>query len=278
MELLKRLSASLFAPKDVIPYRYDRWYVTAFYFIILLLISILPISIIALKQDLITYEVKQQVKDIFAGEEIPFTIVDGILVQKDDDSGFVYKKAIASGINVVATTGEFEEANNSLSTINIVFKTEGVYVIQSLLEYQILDYDDYPAIANLDLSNASEVNNITFWNDVFAVAEQSIATYNPYIKSFTITIALIETIINLLFISLLLSVVQFFSMSHTIRFHEMWKICIYLLTPYVIGSSLFIMFSNVLLYYAGFFITATYVFIVGRQVLKDVMRRDNHEL
>jgi peptidoglycan biosynthesis protein MviN/MurJ (putative lipid II flippase) len=104
------------------------------------------------------------------------------------------------------------------------------------------------------------------------------AAYQPYIKSFTIIVALIETIINLLFISLLLSFVQFFSMSHTIRFHEMWKICIYLLAPYVIGSSLFIMFSNVLLYYAGFFITATYVFIVGRQVLKDVMRRDNHEL
>jgi hypothetical protein len=164
------------------------------------------------------------------------------------------------------------------SAVNIVFKTEGVYVIQSLLEYQILDYDDYPAIANLDLSAAGEVNNITFWNDIFAVAELSMAAYQPYIKSFTIIVALIETIINLLFISLLLSFVQFFSMSHTIRFHEMWKICIYLLAPYVIGSSLFIMFSNVLLYYAGFFITATYVFIVGRQVLKDVMRRDNHEL
>lgn len=276
MGLFKRLSTSMFAPREAINFRRDKWYVVMLYFIILLVITIMPLLTIFFQKELITYDVQQQVKNVFSGENIPFTISDKLLVHKTNDNSFVYTKEFENGINVVITTKD-ELKLEELSSINIVFHHDGVYLQQALFKYKLFLYGDYSSLANIDLAKASEYNNTQFWNEIFTVIEAELKEYRPFIRLFSILSYLFENALNLIFISLIFAFIQSFGLSRIIKFSELWKICIYLMAPFVMGSVLYLLFSNILLYYAGFFMSATYVFIISKNLQKDAMRRKDNE-
>ncbi|MFA6889924.1 MAG: hypothetical protein WCQ80_02750, partial [Bacilli bacterium] len=248
------------------------------YFIILLVLSILPVGIATLKQNLISYDNQKAIKELFANEDIPFIVMNGVLIEKNNDNTFVYQKQIQSGLLLVVSTAEDLQLDSTVSSVSVVLKTDGVYIYQTFIEMQMFKYDEYPDFVNLNLSDASQVNNTQFWNIIFRVAELELENYQPYIRFFSVMAIALESLLNILFVSLMLSLFQSFTLSGAIRFTELWKICIYLLAPYIMGSTLSIMFGNILLYYAGFLLTAIYVFMASRTILKDAMRRDKHEL
>ncbi len=278
MGLFKRLRASLFSPREVVQYRHDRWYVTALYFIFLLVLSILPVTITMLKSDMVTYEDQKAIKELFSTEDIPFAIINGILTQKQDDPSFIYKKQIESGLNLIVSTALDVEDSIVASNINIIMQTNDVYIVQSLIKIKLFEYDEYPDIANLDLTDSNQVNNTVFWNKIFNVIDQELTTYKPYIRFFSILAITFESLLNIIFVSMILTVFQSFTLSGIIRFREIWKLCLYLLAPYCFGSALSMIFKSALFYYAGFTITAIYIFMASRAILQDAMKGDNHEL
>ncbi|MDD4212476.1 MAG: DUF1189 family protein [Bacilli bacterium] len=278
MELFKRLRASLFSPREVVQYRHDRWYVTVLYFIFLLVLSILPATITMLKSDLVTYEDQKAIKEIFSTEDIPFAIIDGVLIHKQNDSSFIYKKQIETGLNLIVSTALNVEDSIVASNINIIMQANDVYIVQSLMKIKLFEYDEYPDIVNLDLTDSNQVNNTIFWNKIFHIIDQELTTYKPYIQFFSILAVTFESLLNILLVSMILTIFQSFTLSGVIRFREIWKVCLYLLAPYCFGSVLSMIFNSALFYYTGFIITAIYIFMASRAILQDAMKGDNHEL
>ena len=268
----------MFAPRDVIFLRKDKWYVIMGYFLILLLITILPLFTIFFQKELITYDVQQQIKQIFSGEDIPFYINNNYkLLHKEGNNTYIYKRELQKGLNLVITENSNLNQTDMFSSINIVFYSDAVYLQQSLLKYKLFEYENYPSIKNIDLAQASEYNNTVFWEKIFVIAEEQLSPYRPYIHIVSVVAYLFESLVNLIFISLLFTFIQSFTLARVVRFSELWKISLYLMTPYAIGSLLFLLFSTAIFYYIGFFMSATYIFIVGKHLQKEVLRRKDNE-
>ena len=160
MNLFRRVSDSLFAPKEVYKYRNDKWYVTALFIIFLVFLSILPSSVNILTNNGLEYEDKKALKMLFNGENIHFNIVDNKLVNKDAD-GKTYSKKLNANSIILFTTASTYDTSIFNSGVSIIFMEDGVYVDQTVLHQKLFSYEEYQTLNDFDflsLSNYSSMN------------------------------------------------------------------------------------------------------------------------
>src|SRR5690554_5631196 len=90
LQFLKRFSNSLFAPKEIINYKNDKWYIKLLFFLILVFLLSVPQVVLSLQQDEMSYEEKKEIRLNFQGEDdIPFEIINGVLIHDSNDSNYV---------------------------------------------------------------------------------------------------------------------------------------------------------------------------------------------
>jgi hypothetical protein len=86
-------------------------------------------------------------------------------------------------------------------------------------------------------------------------------------------------IMTLLFISLMLAFFQSFTLTKIIPFNQIWKMCIYLLAPYVLGNVLAMLFNLTILFYLGLALTALYAASLSQRILRETSgRNENNDL
>lgn len=274
--LLKRLSSSLFSPKDIIKYRTDRVWITFLYFILLLLLSILPMSILVFKSEAISYEVRREIITIFSGEDdIPFMIVDGKLVHDINDDTFVYTKNINSNLKVIITTSNTNTTDVTSIDTNVLLREDGVYLTQSALSIKLFDYSEYSGLNGLDFSNLKNKNDNS-WNIVFNVINKEAEEIKPVSDVIQVVMIALTELISMILISVLLAFFQSFSLSGVITFGKIWKMCIYVLAPFVIGNVLGVMFNFALLFYVGLGFSALYAASISQNILRESSRKDRN--
>lgn len=274
MNFLKRFSNSLFAPKEVINYKNDPWWITLLYFFTLVLFLIIPQTISVLQTDILNYEVKKELRNHFNGQEdIPFSIVNGVLVHDTNDTDYVYQDKF-NNINIVFTTTMDNITSNDVSDVlTIIFQSDGVYVKQVLITRKIFKYDDYPILNGIDFSDASSHQNHQFWDKIFTVASQEVREVRPIINIAYIAVNFIWAILDLLIFCLIFSLFQIFLVSRVIKYTKLFKLSIYLLLPYTLGNVLSILFGYNIIYYLGLLISAIYITILSRTIIRDAMKR-----
>ena len=271
---IKRLSSALFSPKDIIKYRTDKIWVTILFFLFLLVLSILPVSISIVLNDGISYDTTRAIRTHFnENKDIPFTIIDGKLVHDDGDSSYVYTENIDSSLRVVFSLDNVEGEVSS-TVVNIIFQEDGVYLSQSAFVIKLFAYNEYPILNNLDFSDLTDWNSPT-WDLVFEVANQEVNKIKPTFDFLQIIILIISEALSMLFISLILAFFQNFTLSGIISFGKTWKMCIYVLAPYVVASVLGMLFNIQLLIYIGLGITAIYAASISRNILRESAGKDN---
>lgn len=266
MGLIKRLSAGLFSPKEVYNYRNDKWYVTALFFIFLLLLSILPSTIMILMNKEIDYQQKAEIKRTFTGEDINFRIVDNALVNNGQEDIIV--KKVYSDLQVIITTKSDYENALFFAGSSIVIKSDGVYFAEYLIEHQLFTFDRYPILNGLDFNSLKNYNSAD-WEKVFQVLDSAYLDNKTYFQTSSIVTEATSSLVNILLVSFVLTFLQSFMIARFIRFSKFWKLSIYLLTPYIFGYVLAVLFNVILFYYIGMLISAIYIIILSRSLGKE---------
>ena len=266
MNFIKRFSDSMFAPKEVFKYRNDKWYITTLFFILLVILSVIPSSITVIMNQGLDYEDKKDIKMLFIGENIHFEIVDNKLVNKTPELD-TYTKKINNGINVLFTVSPNYDSSIFKSGISILFMEDGAYIAQSILHQKLFAYEDYPTLNGLQFNKLGNYNSLE-WDRIFSVIDNEYKEIKPLLTTVSIIMLFFATLIDLLIISFALTFFQAFTLSRFIRFTKFWKLSIYLLTPYIFGNVLTLLFDIGIFHYIGLFASAIYIIILGRSIVK----------
>ena len=266
MILIRRFSSSLFSPKEVISYHKDPWYIPFFYFLLISLISVIPYSITTIMQDEIPYESKQEIRSLFNGSEIPFIIENNMLVSKGD------KKLVTKEFGQFSFVFSVNEDINSEIISNktiIAFQSDGLYLIQSVANIKIFEYQKYAKeLNNLDLGRASDYSDVEFWDTIFSIANKEYRDMKPTLNTTSIAILFVGNAFTLISMAVLLGFFQSLNLSRIMKFSKLLKLCIYLLTPYAIGGMLTSLFNLEIFSYIGLILSAFYIMNLGRNILK----------
>lgn len=79
--MFKRLRDALFSPSSLANYKKDKWWITTLFFLMLVLISTLPSILYYLTPTKLSESDSLTIRKSFEGLELPFKIVDGVLIK-----------------------------------------------------------------------------------------------------------------------------------------------------------------------------------------------------
>ncbi|MDD3106554.1 MAG: hypothetical protein PHP65_01960 [Bacilli bacterium] len=269
--MYQRFKDGLFSPAQIVKYQSDKKIITAIFFLLLVIISVIPSLITVGKNQGLNYEDRTIIRQSFVEEEIPFSIVNGILVPKSG-SNITHAVEIFPSLLVVFTDQEQLdlELNEFGIYSKIVLTKEVVYFQQSLLSFKLFSYSDYNSLTNIDFAGA-EIDDQTFWRTIFPIVEEQIEEYSRFtITAQVITIILGEAFVLALF-GLIVAIFQMMSLSGYMKFAKVWQVMTYVMAPYVVTKVLEELFSLGYLSFLGAIIT---VFYANRLTQVILQRKD----
>lgn len=265
--MLKRLSNGLLSPRETAKYYSESFGKAILYFIILIVLITIPTIVSLVTADIVPNSLKNDLKEAFLGEKIPFVIEDGVLVNIDDDETYVYLNENLETFNIQVTEN-IDNAKMNLEKMSIVLATDGVYIKYSVMSEKLFEYSKYEYLKNLDLSDVDQLRGNAFWNNIFDILYQELHS----IRWFTITVNAINNILYSIMLMLVFTfIITLFSKFRTggyLKFFGIFKVTIYNLTPFIFCLIFSILFNLHFLTYIGYIISAIYNLITISEILK----------
>ena len=265
--MLKRLSNGLLSPRETAKYYSESFGKAILYFIILIVLITIPTIVSLVTADIVPNSLKNDLKEAFLGEKIPFVIEDGVLVNIDDDETYVYLNENLETFDIQVTEN-IDNAKMNLEKMSIVLVTDGVYIKYSVMSEKLFEYSKYEYLKNLDLSDVDQLRGNAFWNNIFDILYQELHS----IRWFTITVNAINNILYSIMLMLAFTfIITLFSKFRTggyLKFFGIFKVTIYNLTPFIFCLIFSILFNLHFLTYIGYIISAIYNLITISEILK----------
>ncbi len=265
--MLKRLSNGLLSPRETAKYYSESFGKAILYFIILIVLITIPTIVSLVTADIVPNSLKNDLKEAFLGEKIPFVIEDGVLVNIDDDETYVYLNENLETFDIQVTEN-IDNAKMNLEKMSIVLATDGVYIKYSVMSEKLFEYSKYEYLKNLDLSDVDQLRGNAFWNNIFDILYQELHS----IRWFTITVNAINNILYSIMLMLAFTfIITLFSKFRTggyLKFFGIFKVTIYNLTPFIFCLIFSILFNLHFLTYIGYIISAIYNLITISEILK----------
>ena len=265
--MLKRLSNGLLSPRETAKYYSESFGKAILYFIILIVFITIPTIVSLVTADIVPNSLKNDLKEAFLGEKIPFVIEDGVLVNIDDNETYVYLNENLETFDIQVTEN-IDNAKMNLEKMSIVLATDGVYIKYSVMSEKLFEYSKYEYLKNLDLSDVDQLRGNAFWNNIFDILYQELHS----IRWFTITVNAINNILYSIMLMLAFTfIVTLFSKFRTggyLKFFGIFKVTIYNLTPFIFCLIFSILFNLHFLTYIGYIISAIYNLITISEILK----------
>ena len=215
--------------------------------------------------DIVPNSLKNDLKEAFLGEKIPFVIEDGVLVNIDDNETYVYLNENLETFDIQVTEN-IDNAKMNLEKMSIVLATDGVYIKYSVMSEKLFEYSKYEYLKNLDLSDVDQLRGNAFWNNIFDILYQELHS----IRWFTITVNAINNILYSIMLMLAFTfIITLFSKFRTGGYLKFFGIfTIYNLTPFIFCLIFSILFNLHFLTYIGYIISAIYNLITISEILK----------
>lgn len=274
--MFRRLSNSLTSPKLVAGYYHEPFWKTFLFFLLLIFFIMIPTVLNLTTAQFFSAEAKKEFKKDFVSEEIPFIIENGELSNINNESDFVYNKKLTETLTLVIT----EDINNVHTTLNgmsIVFTKDKVYLSVSTVHQELLSYNDYSYLTNLDLSNKDLYSDINFWDNIFSIVDSYINSIRPaYILMYSLFYIVYWSGILLLFIL----IISFFSkmrVGHYLKFWDIMKLSVYNLMPFIICTVFANLFGIRFLMYVGYLVSAGFNIVTINEVLLNLHFRREGE-
>lgn len=261
MKLLRRLYESLFSPGKIGTFKEDKRIFTFIYFLLLVALYSIPSIIVLVLSRNITSTTKEEIRSAFVfGEEIPYEIENNKLVfngENEKDYYLIetddYQIYFSSSMNIPENTTDM--LSYTSTSYKIVFSIDGIYdggITKSL----ILSYDQFD-LNGMDFSKAKQ-NDYDFWKIAFTKLNTIVEAYRTQTQVFSIIVLIATSIFSIGLLSLIVVVFGRFGYKNKISFSKHWQLCIYAMTPMVLGELFAVLFGIELLYYVGIFITFIY--------------------
>lgn len=259
--MFRRFRDGLFAPSQIINYKNDNWLLTILFFILLVIISTLPNLIYATQWGTFNYEEQMLYRNEYKLEELPFEIEDYKLNHKNNDYDYIYKKTVANSHNIVVTvSGKDYSFDNSLPTI-VITRDSVLYKYNTSRVKELFSYTDYKELENLDLELV-KTGDYFLWSKIFTVVNQEMKIIRPMYIFINLVKIIFYAFIELVGFSLLLTVLQKFSLVD-VSFLKLYKLIIYAMSPYVIGQVLYSLYGLNLFVIIGLIMTYIYSSKIG---------------
>ena len=275
MNFINTITDSLFSPSRLGQYVNDKKIKTFFYFLVLAIIFVIPNILVSFTLGDITYNTKVDIRNELRHdtENLPFVIHNGMLYT--DKSNIVYETKIASNISIYIGLEERAPiAENGSNHIYISFLSDGVYVDNSIIGMNLFKYSDYEELEGLDFNGAINDDN-EFWDVIFGVSQKYIDNFKLFLRIGYVGYAFFQGIITILIWSLLITLFNRVGGQYNLSFSKHWKLDVYGMTGFVLGSVLASLFSLGILYYIGL-ILSLIVCNIGTH--NNLYRGGNHEL
>ena len=268
--MFRRLSDSLMAPSKIARYYKESFWKTFLFFLFLLLIIMVQNTLALYSSSLLDGNVKKEIRSEFVGEEIPYEIIDGKLVNVNGDVNHYYINNLSTEMNIIFTE-DLSNIDNTTPSLNIIFNQDGVYVSASLIAQKIFEYSEFDYLVNLDFSDPNVIRDISFWDNIFNITEITVNNFKPIYMIIGTISNLIYWFAWLIIFMLIIALFSKFKVSGYIKFRDLFKIAVYSLTPLVFC----IFFANFLgiklLLYLGYILAAIFNSITVNEILKNIL-------
>lgn len=260
MDFFKRFANGLFAPSQIGQYRQDKWYTTLFFFLILWIVSLIPVTIDAMQFDLIDWGTQRDIKRSFQNVgPIPFEIQNGKLIHSEQEESYVFTHRMQDGTLIIFNQDGSFELDPLNSSIALIFVEEGIYLQRNVVTTELLKFEEYEAtLQGLDFQDAYSPNNLHFWDIVFDVMSQKAAEVKPMLTGLFVLIQASQNIFYFFLYSFIITIFQSPMLAGKVKFLKIWQMSIYILTPYVFGSLLGILFNASIIGFIGLIMTVLY--------------------
>lgn len=268
--MFRRLSDSLMAPSKIARYYKESFWKTFLFFLFLLLIMMVQNTLALYSSSLLDGNVKKEIRSEFVGEEIPYEIIDGKLVNVNGDVNHYYINNLSTEMNIIFTE-DLSNIDNTTPSLNIIFNQDGVYISASLIAQKIFEYSEFDYLVNLDFSDPNVIRDISFWDNIFNITEITVNNFKPIYMIIGTISNLIVWFAWLIIFMLIIALFSKFKVSGYIKFRDLFKIAVYSLTPLVFC----IFFANFLgikfLLYLGYILAAIFNSITVNEILKNIL-------
>jgi len=271
--MFKKISNSLFSPKEVSKYYNESFGKTILFFIVMLIILILITFVSMLTTSALTESMKKEIKKSFLKEDIAFVIDNGELHNVNNDSEYVYINKAYETL-YIGFTENVENCESPIDGISIVFAKDGIY-IKLPVAIQLFGYDKYDYLKNIDFTDKDLLADINFWDNMYSIADSELNELKP-------TFLIINTIRYIFsYIGLMMTIVLIVSLFTKLRtgtylnFGAIFKITIYSLAPLVVCLVFSTLFNLGFLTYIGYILSMVYNSITINEVLKKLYLNRN---
>jgi len=273
MKIIKRLSDSISSPSRLSNAVNDKGITTFLYTLVLIFILIIPYIVSSFTIMDLTYDAKVQIRNLLFREEIEFRIENGVMTNYGSDE-YYYKDDFISSLGLYISDTKEVVLEENKNTALVAFLSDGVYLTSEIMSQKILNYSDYDDLMNIDFNDVKE-GKVSFWDPMFNVIQQKLDEFKPIYTAIYIFSSILQAIITICIYSLILVCFNRLGVKTHLRFSDHWKLCIYGLTGFVLGTTLSIMFNFTLLYYVGFIVSIVICSISSR---KFIIRGGSNEL
>ncbi len=266
--MFRRLSNSLTSPKEVAKYYLESFGKTILFFLILLFFMMIPIIIGLVTTDLLPYSKKDNIRDNFSKEEIPFIIEDGIMKNINGDSNYYYINDSMETYRIIFTEN-IDTYSVDVNEMALVFCSDGVYLKVAVANSKIVQYSDYDYLKNVNFSNKELIESEIFWIEIYTILDDITDSYKPI---YVISYSLYYIIYWFMWLSIFCLIMALFSKMRTmglIKYWELFKMSIYGLTPFIICSVFATLFNLGFLIYIGYIISAIYNIITVNEIIRN---------
>lgn len=260
--MFKRLRDALFSPSSLANYKKDKWWMTTLFFLMLVLISTLPSILYYLTPTKLTESDSLVIRKSFEGLELPFKIVDGILIKSPSSTEDTVTVLVADYYMIIITTNE-EYEMDTVHPIFMIGKTK-VTKIEDKKEKVIFEYRDYPELNNF-LFNKLSKGQYMDWDIVYSIINTELKLSNNIVAFVGIGQELLVSFFTYLILSLLLVLVNRMSFAN-IDFKSGWKLLIYCFAPYAFGELFAGLYGISILSFVGILFTVVFSTKVLRKV------------
>lgn len=233
--MFKRFKTSLFQPANIASYRKDSVFITIIYYLLLVLLAIIPSIILIFSNDGFSHNTKSYIRKEFIGVEVPYEIDNYQLVKTTNDEKDYHEYILSNNSVIVFTEQEASEIiyNNLYVGTVVIFAKDRVIYDELLMKKIELSYKNDLQLEYLDFSLAKE-NDIHFWDIVFNIANKVAKDVSLKNRIFTTIYVFLEISLMLLIFSLIITLFQIRKIKEYINFGKTWQLAIYAMTPYII--------------------------------------------
>lgn len=263
-----RLRDGLLGPKHIVNYIKDKWFRPLIQLLLYGILALIPIVIQEVKYKGLDYDMQVAIRQCFDGEEIDFKTENYVLVSTGEQSEF--KKSISDLYVVIINTND-ASINRSLNTLNIVLAKDEVYLSYYGIKIEVSKYSEYEELKDFDFSKLSNQNNTEEWDIIMGIINKIVTKYHRQYIVPTCISEFIQILANFAITALFLSLIFLFRFRRIIRFGAMYKLSIYYLVPYMLGTIVTNIFNLGIFSYIGFIISVIYVIIGSNDMLQKLV-------